>query len=118
MCNFITCSTHLPEKADGIYAVLLRNSVTVAGANVTESKSFLAFAKYLGKGRWQTYDEIEQEITKLDDYIEENIIPAEYEGALVVQEEGKSIAYDGICREDVIAYCPLGTAESIRKICA
>ena len=118
MCNFITCSTHLPEKADGIYAVLLRNSVTVAKVDVTESKSYLAFARYLGKGRWQTFDEIEQEITKLDDFIEENIIPVEYEGAIVVQEEDKSIAYDGICRDEVIAYCPLGTAESIRTICA
>lgn len=115
---FILCSAHMPKYIGGIYAVITRNTITAVDENIQRTESYLCFAKYLGDCKWQPYTDYELDITELDNFYEETILPDEYEGALVLKLFDEEKVIKANCKEEVIAYCPLGSAQIIKKICA
>lgn len=114
---FVLCSAHMPNDIGGIYAVITRNTITAVDESIQRAKSYLCFAKYLGDCKWQSYTDNELDITELDNFYEETILPDEYEGALVLELSGVEKVLKAYCKEEVIAYCPLDSTQIIKKMC-
>ena len=105
----------MPKEVGGIYAVIT-TTVTKSEGKILQENRYLCFARYLGEHKWQLYDEIDLELNRLDETAED-VIPQEGIMVPIPDLFGKAGGdTDAQYREEVIAYCSLGTPEEIRKL--
>lgn len=114
MGYFTMCSTHMPKEEGGIYAVITR-AATTCERKILQENRYLYFGRYLGDDMWQIYDEIDLNVTKLEETAKD-VIPQEGLVVPVPDLLGKDRITDTKYHEEVIAYCPLGKLEEIREL--